>query len=53
MFLPCINELMEKTLPAEKQKDILEIITEENLEVLDRIGNPGVYMDFIREQYLK
>lgn len=30
MILPCINELMEKALPAEKQKEILEIIMEES-----------------------
>ena len=29
------------------------VITQENLDTLNRIGNPGVYLDFLREYYLK
>ena len=29
------------------------IITEENLKTLDRVGNPTVYLEFLREFYLK
>ncbi|MDR0873863.1 MAG: tetratricopeptide repeat protein [Prevotellaceae bacterium] len=29
------------------------IITQENLDTMNRIGNPNVYLDFLREKYLK